>query len=78
MNDTTSNDDAENVEVSSEEVDALLEKQPGQTADTGDQGSGLVRSYDLVAPDKIVRSRMPAFGVNQFSNYQTVRPARKG
>ena len=61
MNETTSNDDAENVEVSSEEVDALLEKEPGDTVDAGAAGSGVVRSYDLVAPDKIVRSRMPAF-----------------
>ncbi|MGI9259187.1 MAG: flagellar motor switch protein FliM [Gammaproteobacteria bacterium] len=76
MNDTTSNDEAENVEdsseevsseevsseeVSSEEVDALLEKEPGAASGAGDQGSGLVRAYDLVAPDKIVRSRMPAF-----------------
>ena len=60
MNDSTNTDDAENVEVSSEEVDALLEKEPGDAADGNDTGSGVVRSYDLVAPDKIVRSRMPA------------------
>ncbi len=61
MNETTDNDDARNVEVSSEEVDALLEKDQGQKASDDDRGAGVVRSYDLIAPDKIVRSRMPAF-----------------
>ncbi len=47
--------------VSDEEVDALLE--PGESGDVpAGEGrvSGVVESYDLVAPDKIMRGRMPA------------------
>ena len=45
-------EDVNNEDISEEEVEALLEKV--------EPGSGVVESYDLIAPDKILRARMPA------------------
>ncbi len=48
-------------EVSAEEVDALLEKvESGDIPTAEGRISDVVESYDLVAPDKIARGRMPA------------------
>lgn len=47
--------------VSEEEVDALLEPtESGETPADERQASAVVESYDLVAPDQIMRGRMPA------------------
>ncbi len=47
---------AANPDISDEEVDALLEKDKNGQAEGG---RGIVKPFDLVAPDKIVRGRMP-------------------
>ncbi len=52
----------ENPDISDEEVDALLEKvESGEgIPDPSGRSPGGVRSYDLIAPDKISRGRLPA------------------
>jgi flagellar motor switch protein FliM len=51
----STNEGAPRAEVSGEEVDALLEKNPAQ----GSAPPGTPQPYDLVARDRIVRGRMP-------------------
>ncbi len=48
-------------EISEQEVDALLhgEPPPATPGDSAAAAPGQIRSYDLVAPDKITRGRMP-------------------
>jgi flagellar motor switch protein FliM len=49
-----------NPEISNEEVEALLEKvEAGDVASSAHRADGVVKPYDLVAPEKIVRGRMP-------------------
>ena len=57
MADPSDNTTPEEAEVSEEEVDALLDKESGEA---GAAAPGVPQPYDLVAPDKIVRGRMPA------------------
>jgi flagellar motor switch protein FliM len=47
-------------DISDDEVEALLEKADSGQLPPADEGKGVAKPYDLVAPDKIVRGRMPA------------------
>jgi len=58
---TDADEAAARARISDDEVDALLEKVGSGAAVATGTRNGAVRPYDLVAPDKIVRSRLPAF-----------------
>lgn len=47
-------------DITDDEVEALLDKAESGQLPASDHGEGMARPYDLVAPDKIVRGRMPA------------------
>jgi flagellar motor switch protein FliM len=49
-----------NPDISDDEVEALLEKVDSGEVPAAEFSNGVAKPYDLVAPDKIVRGRLPA------------------